>query len=421
MLRCCHYRRAVLVLTTTVVLGCSRQDLVDPPAVPDEDRQSIIDGNNALCLTLYPHLSKQATGNFIYSPLSLTASLSMVHAGARGQTAQQIAQVLQLNLTVDKLAAVNARLQYELVQAGQKDYRLDIANAIWAQKGDRWRSEFLELMKKSYQAGFQQVDFRNHREQARAAINEWAAKRSRGMIKELIPLNSFGPETSLVLANAVYFKADWLSRFNKNKTVRQPFYRRAKDKIEVPLMNMEGAFELAEIEDCQVLDLPFKGRKLSLVVFLPREIDGLRALEKKWSLAKFLEGVKALKSEPHVSVTFPKLRIESTVRMANALKALGMNDAFIPQADFSGLTDAPGEDFFLLDAFQKTLLEVDEEGAKAATVSVFEGKKSDEGPAPQIFRADHPFLFLIRRRTDNLIVFAGRVTDPVGRGAIIGH
>jgi len=375
-------------------------------------------GNNAFALDLYGKLSEQE-GNLFFSPYSISTALAMTYAGARGNTAAQMAEVMHFNLPQEWLhPAFGTLILYLQVRQQQEGgYELAVANALWGQKGYPWLNEFLELTRENYGAGLrlQEVDFAGDTEGARQTINDWVEEETREKILELLQEGDINVETALVLTNAIYFKGDWASRFKENRTRPGPFTLSDGSKVEVPMMHQTEEFGYMETDGLQALELPYAGEELSMLVLLPREIEGLAELEESLTVVKLDEWLGALR-EREVDVYLPRFKMVSRFELSEVLKALGMTDAFDPQnADFTGMMaprDIEGP-LWISMVIHKAFVDVNEEGteAAAATAVIMQGLDGPEEPA--IFRADHPFLFLIRDNASGSILFMGRVIDPV--------
>lgn len=404
--------KCLMVKLIMVLLLAGAAAAKDPAPAEQSDEKTIAEGNNAFALELYAKLAEPAFGggNLFFSPYSISSALAMAYAGARGQTAQQMADVLHFTLPQEKLHSAFAGLKDQLSQDDtQSGYELSVANALWGQKGYRFLEEFIELNRKYYGAGLNEVDFVTAAEAARQKINAWVEKQTRGKIKDLIQSGVLGPLTKLVLTNAIYFKGRWASQFDKDRTKDEPFMVTRDKKVEAALMNQKGRFKYYEQDAFQMLQLPYKGAVLSMVVILPRKIDGLAEMTKSLTaenLKKWL--VRMRKRE--VIVYLPKFKMTSQFELAGCLGAMGMPDAFsLPPADFSGMT--ADKELFISNVIHKAFVAVDEEGTEAAAATgVVMGITAVVEPL--VFRADRPFVFMIRDNRSGSILFIGRVVNP---------
>jgi serpin B len=384
------------------------QGLAVRPQVPAEHTARVAKDNTAFALDLYARLRSQE-GNLFYSPLSMSAALGMTYAGARGETADEMAKALHFDLGPDRLHPALGSLLRDLSGQGkERGYQLSVANALWPQKGYPFLPAFLDLTHKSYDAGLEEVDFRGATEPARKKINHWVEEHTQDRIKELLKPGVLDSNTCLVLTNAIYFKGDWLSRFNKDHTREAPFHVTARDKVMVPLMSQKGHFGYLEGESFQAVEMPYVGKDLSMVVFLPRKVDGLADFEKLLT-AERLTGWLGKLYDTEVRVSLPRFKVTAELDLVPTLSALGMKRAFTGQADFSGLDGS--KSLFLSAVAHKAFVDVNEEGTEAAAATAVVVAKESARANP-VFRADHPFVFLIRDRRSGSILFLGRLVHP---------
>jgi len=375
------------------------------------DQQAIAEGNTAFALDLYAKLKDQKKDeNLFFSPYSISTALAMTWAGARGETEKQMAQTLHFTLDQERTHPAFAVLQKYLNAGGKKGgYQLNVANALWGQKEYDFLREFLERTDKYYSARLNEVDFVNETEKTRQRINAWVEKKTNNKIKNLIKKGVLKKLTRLVLTNAIYFKGDWAVKFREENTKTAPFHITAKKKVEAPLMYQMKYFKYAETENLQILELPYKGDDLSMVVLLPHGIDGLGGLEKVLN-SKTLKGYTNRLRQREVRVFLPKFKMTCEFSLAGTLAAMGMPNAFTMAADFSGMNGR--KDLYISAVVHKAFVEVHEEGTEAAAATgVVMTTKAMPTPPP-VFRADHPFLFLIRDNHSGSILFLGRMMNP---------
>jgi len=372
---------------------------------------SLSAGNTAFALDLYAQL-KSGEGNLFFSPYSISTCLAMTYAGACGETEAQMARTLHFETDQGKFHAEFGKLQNELNAIQEKkDVELNIANGLWGQEGHPFLPAFLDTATKMYEAKLKQVDFRTDAEPARKEINDWVSDKTKGKITDLIAPGVLNPGTRLVLVNAIYFKGAWLHQFKKSSTAEMPFSVSRNEKIQTKMMNQSEYFRYADLGALQLLELAYKGGDISMVVLLPREIGGLKALESSLN-QKQLDGWMTQAKSEKVNVFLPKFKLTQQFSLANTLAAMGMTDAFSPRADFSGMDGA--KDLYISAVVHKAFVDVNEEGTEAAAATAV-GMRASVMMRPQpvpVFRADHPFLFLIRDTHSGSILFLGRVTNP---------
>jgi len=379
-----------------------------PAKVSARDLQAVVSANNHFARDLYGQLAKQ-DGNLFVSPYSVSTALAMTYAGARGETAAQMATVLHVQpLPAKRLHPALAALQGRLV-AVEKGYQLHVANALWGQKGHAFLPEFLTLNKAHYGAGLQQVDFAADTEAARQTINAWTGKQTNNRIKDLLKPGVLTSDTMLVLSNAIYFKGQWVSKFDPKKTGPAPFMLVDGKTVTVPMMHQSGPFRFARLPNLKAVELPYVGRALSMLVLLPNKAADLPKLERALTLTQIQQWVKRLRGEKEVEVTLPRFTVTTAFSLKDTLAGMGMTDACTPgKADFSGMDGS--RTLFIGAVEHKAFVEVSEEGTEAAAatdVVMYKG----EAP-PRVFRADHPFVFVIRDNRTGSILFMGRLMNP---------
>ncbi len=376
--------------------------------VSDAERKAVVEGNNAFALDLYAKLRDQE-GNLFLSPYSISTALAMTYAGARGNTEKQMADVLHFDLPQGRLHPAFRQLIERMNAQGKgNSYQLSVANALWGQKGYGFLKEFLDLTKASYGAGLREVDFVGATGAARRTINDWVVRKTEGKIKDLIKRGILDFDTCLVLTNAIYFKGNWASRFNERYTKDSPFSIAPDEKVRVPMMYQMRKFRYMEGDVFKALELPYVDNELSMVILLPRSVDGLGELERLLTtenLNKWLGSVR----EQEVRVYLPRFKMTSEFRLDKVLQSMGMTDAFSGRVDFSGMT---GRKALSISAvIHKAFVDVNEEGTEAAAATAVVMKRG--GPPGPVFRADHPFILLIRDNRSGNILFVGRLVNPL--------
>jgi len=378
------------------------------PAFPGATQTEIAKANNAFALDLYARLSNRP-GNLFFSPASISTALAMTYAGARGETAQEMAATLHFTIEAQRLHPAFGALLRDLNNQGKKNrYRLSVANALWAQQGHSFLPEFVELTKTDYGAGVHDVDFVGAAEAARQTINTWVEKQTEDKIKDLMPRGIVSPDTRLVLTNAIYFKGNWQAQFNKEQTHESPFQVAADQKVNAPFMNQTGKFKYLDGDTFQALELPYAGKDLAMIALLPKQPDGLTDFEKQLSAAKLVDWLHKMR-ETEVIVSLPKFKLTSEFGLKETLTAMGMQLAFSSSADFSGMDGK--RDLFLSAVIHKAFVDVNEEGTEAAAATGV-GIRTLAVRVKPMFRADHPFLFLIQDRRSGSILFLGRLANP---------
>jgi serpin B len=299
------------------------------------------------------------------------------------------------------------------VRGGTEKYELRVANALWGQKDYRFLSSFTDLVETEYGGTLQAVDFVKAAERARQTVNTWVEKQTNGKIKDLISRGVLDAMTRLVLTNAIYFKGNWARQFDEERTREAPFMLRDGEKVQAPMMNQRAEFGYAETEQLQVLELPYVGQELSMVILLPKDVNGIESLEEQLDADNLTLWVKKVRQR-EVIVSVPKFEMTSKFNLERVLAALGMPLAFSRGADFSGMTGK--RDLFISAVIHQAYVDVNEEGTEAAAATAVTMKLTSIGPdRTPVFRADHPFVFMIRDVKSGSILFLGRVENPTLR------
>ncbi|XP_070841626.1 leukocyte elastase inhibitor-like isoform X2 [Chaetodon trifascialis] len=419
--------------------------------------------NTTFSLALFKKLSDDdKTGNIFFSPFSISSAMAMVMLGARGNTAAQMSEVLcftesdqpelqgaqqsvmqsqmetrmqmttQLQQTTrlpqyllkclkseDGQDDVHAQFAKVLSKLNEADasYTLSVANRLYGEQSYQFVADFLSESKKYYSAELESVDFKASAEAARLLINTWVEEQTQGKIKDILSQDVVDNMTRLVLVNAIYFKGNWNKKFEEESTVDAQFRVNKNTTKPVKMMSQKSKFPLASIPElnCQLLEMPYKGEELSMLIFLPNDIEddttGLEKLEKELTYEKFVDWTcPDLMGETEVEVKLPRFKMEENYDLKNVLASMGMTDAFdVSRSDLSGMS--PANDLVLSEVIHKAFVEVSEEGTEAAAATGAVSTTRLE-PFPGFFIADHPFLFFIRHNATKSILFAGRYSSP---------
>lgn len=374
------------------------------------DMNSVAAGNNQFAWQLYGKLSAEnKNGNLFFSPYSISTALCMTYAGAKGNTEKQMADVLHFTLPQERLHPAFGSLEKGLNEQGKEGvFDLTVANALWPQKGFKFLDLFTGLVNKNYSAGLNEVDYAGDTEGARQTINKWVEEKTKDKIKELIKPGVLDKLTRMVLTNAIYFKGRWQFEFDKKDTKDTPFNITASSQKPVPMMYIKKEFRYSDLQDFQILELGYKGDALSMIIVLPKEIDGIGKLEKSLTAENLGIWIAKMRRQ-EVLVYLPRFKFTAEFSLGQILAGMGMPEAFSANADFSGMTGR--KDLFISAVLHKAFVEVNEEGTEAAAATAVVMRLT-AARQETIFRADHPFIFLIRDNKINSILFMGRVCDP---------
>jgi serpin B len=377
--------------------------------ISSEDLAAVVEGNNRFAFDLYHQLG-QKPGNKFFSPYSISTALGMTYAGARGNTAKEMAQTLHFTLDNERLHPAFGELIRKINGADKKrNYELDVANSLWGAEGLSLEPKFLRITQIDYQAGFKSADFANNPEGERQIINGWVEGKTNKKIEDLIPKGLITGNTRLVLVNAIYFKADWDMPFPKKRTWPEDFTIPGSPAFKVPMMHHTFEANYMENADFQLAEFIYKDKEVSMLVILPKKSGGLSQVEKKLSAKALAEALSATRPT-RLEVSLPKFKMTEEFSLGKDLAALGMKDAFTSSADFSGMS--PSESLGISAVVHKAFVEVDEKGTEAAAGTAVIVAKSRVTVIP--FRANHPYSFVLRHNATGSILFLGRVFDPRG-------
>ncbi|XP_045862348.1 leukocyte elastase inhibitor [Meles meles] len=377
--------------------------------------EQLSSANTHFALDLFRALNKDnPTGNIFISPLSISSALAMIFLGTRGNTAAQVSKTLHFDM-VEEIHSRFQSLNADINKRGAS-YILKLANRLYGEKTYNFLPEFLASTQKMYGAELASVDFQQASEDSRNVINEWVKGQTEGKIPELLAAGMVDSMTKLVLVNAIYFKGSWEDEFRKEGTADTPFRLNKKDKKTVKMMYQKKKLPFGYIQDlqCRVLELPYRGKELSMIILLPDDIEdgstGLKKIEEQLTLEKLHEWTKAENLDwVEVNVYLPKFKLEESYDLNSHLAHLGIEDLFSRKADLSGMSGA--RDLFISKIVHKSFVEVNEEGTEAAAatagIATFAMVVHEEN-----FVADHPFIFFIRHNPSSHILFLGRLSSP---------
>ncbi|XP_023932220.1 leukocyte elastase inhibitor [Lingula anatina] len=367
--------------------------------------------NTEFGLAIYKQLTADPeVKDIFFSPISISTALVMLQLGTNGTTEDQINRAMKFDTLSqnENVAALFRDLNAKLNNASN-NYTLKSANRFFGSKRFPFRQTFLSDMRDYFNAEPESVDFMANPEGSRVHINDWVGNQTDDKIKELMAKGTVTKSTVFVLANAIYFKGQWNMSFNSTMTSSLPFRSKGQE-AKVSMMKMLGQthrYGISTKWNCQILELPYTGN-VSMLVFLPNEPDGLPQLESAINSIELNSLVKNLTKRP-VDVYLPRFELKDvSIKLADHLKKLGMTDMFVDgKADLSGIGGAPGQ-LFISTAVHQAYVKVDEEGTEAGAATASGGAAAMR---PQEFKADHPFMFMIRDNITETILFLGRLHE----------
>lgn len=421
---------ALAIISLLVISGCSSinasksEHIVsyktdrDKNLFTDEDSAAtrkgviqVVDANNQFAINLYQQLNKdcvQTNNNIFFSPYSLSSATAMLYAAAEGETKAQIQKTFSYP-SADILNPNNAVL-YDEFNKPNTDYKLAVVNDIWLQKGLMPNQTYTDTVQRYYDGQMTTLDFKTNPNASRQTINTKIAQQTEQMIPELLPANSIKPATAMVLTNAVYFKGDWKTPFTAQSTSPQPFYNHIGKFSDVKMMHQQSYFDYTEDKQVQVVQLPYKGNDLSMLLILPKAKDkrAMQQLANNLSSAQVSEWTERLEKK-EISLYLPKFKLEERYQMKTVLANMGMPRTFENRAEFN-LFDEPLP-IKIDEIYHQAVVAVDEKGTQAAAATAIVGRYTSMS-YPIEFKADHPFMFIIKENNTNAILFLGQVNKP---------
>ncbi|HLG25052.1 MAG TPA: serpin family protein [Candidatus Nanoarchaeia archaeon] len=403
---------AVVIVLSLFLNGCEKQSvpIVDDAKATSEGINNVVNANNQFAFDLYSEFKdKNQNKNIFFSPYSISLALTMTYEGAKGQTAEEMESVLHIPKEAG-LRRPNFAKIYNDINKKDKKYKLSTANALWAQKEYKFLEDYTGTVEKYYGGKVTNLDFVKESEKSSEIINSWIEEQTNGKIKDLIPPGVLNADTKLVLTNAIYFKGTWVKQFDKKDTQNEDFTISPGQTAKVPMMRLAGGdskFSYAETDEIQILEMPYDGEDLSMLVILPKE-NNLGKTEASVNLKKLSEW-KGMLKEQRVDIFIPRFKFETKYFMVETLKDLGIHSAF-SGADFSGIDGT--KSLFISDVIHQAFVEVNEEGTEAAAATAVVAQTTSVGPRIPVFRADRPFIFIIQQKDTGNILFLGKVNNP---------
>ncbi|KAM9304596.1 ovalbumin-like [Morus bassanus] len=384
---------------------------------------SIGAASSEFCFDIFKELKVQHVNeNIFYSPLSIISALSMVYLGARENTRAQIDKAVHFDKitgfgdTVESQCgtsvSVHTSLKDIFIQIAKSgdNYSLSFASRLYAEETYPILPEYLQCMKELYEGGLETISFQTAADQARLLINSWIESQTNGMIKNILQPGSVDPQTEMVLVNAIYFKGMWEKAFKDEDTQAVPFRMTEQESKPVQMMYQIGSFKVAVLasEKIKILELPYASGELSMLVLLPDDVSGLEQVETAITFEKLTEWTSSnIMEERKMKVYLPRMKIEEKYNLTSVLMALGMTDLFSPLANLSGISSA--ESLKMSEAIHEAFVEIYEAGSEVVGST---GTGVEVTNDSEEFRADHPFLFLIKHNPTSSILFFGRCFSP---------
>ena len=413
--------RLTLLMVATVTASSFLFIVPYPPTIPpllddtgstNQGIQEVVNANIQFALDLYSKMDESEEGNVFYSPYSIFSALAMTYEGARGQTADEMKSVF--HFPENDVLRTNFAAIYNIINQERITYELRTGNALWGQIDYPFFDDYINIVEKYYGGKLANVDFVNETEKSRQTINNFIEEQTNGKIEDLIPYGALDATTKLVLTNAIYFNGSWEWEFDEDRTYDNNFTITPGNVVKTPMMHMDPGrikFNYANLPDLQILELPYKGNRISMLILLPTE--NLSVIEPSLTAEKLSEYKNQMQETGLGDIYLPKFEFDAKYLMKKFLSSLGMLTSFdFNYADFSGIS--PAGILHIRDIIHKSYIKVNEKGTEAsAATAVMVGQFIGPiPPPPPIFKADHPFIFLIQEQKTGNILFMGRVNDP---------
>ena len=389
------------------------KDFTEEEKISDDDTPTAVgnlsfnDAVNAFAFNFFKELNDG--GNIFISPYSIFTALAMTYEGAKGKTANEMADVLNVEQDNASFHEYMKNL-YEVLNEKNEDYNISTANALWVKENYQLLESYLDVIRNYYGGHATEVDF-NNPEEAADIINKWVENNTNGLIKDLILPDYINPLTMLILTNAIYFKGIWEVQFDPVNTTDRDFENSSSFSVKVPTMSLvdtDDVFNYTETDDLQILELKYSGGDISMMILLPKDKD-LSTVINAADENSFSEWRESM-VEKNVDIYLPKFKVETKYQLNEYLKQLGMVIPFTYSADFSGMNGY--KELFISRVVHKAFIDVNEEGTEAAAATAVIMERLIIEPSRIVFDCNHPFMYLIQHKQTGTILFMGTITDP---------
>ena len=402
---------AALIVLGALLVGCVNNSSANQPTTGEA--QTVVEANNRFAFDLYSNLindPQNQKSNIFFSPFSISSALAITYEGARGTTADEIATVFHFPKN-DSLRRKQFLKVFDEMNRGENSYTLRMANALWAEKNYPFLPGYKQLAQGFYRAKTSNLDFIQNPEDSRTTINQWVEEKTNNKITNLLPAGTIDDSTRLVITNAIYFKGTWMEQFDPKNTKEGDFTISPGSIVKVQMMQTDSQFNYTETDQFQLLEMPYEhssNTTVSMIILLPKDTEPT-----SWDTTLDAPKLTAMEnnlSHTRVEVYVPKFKMETRYSLSDSLGAMGMPTAFTDKSDFSGMDGT--KNLSIRDVIHKAYVNVDEEGTEAAAATAATIEVVSTKPIPPVFRADHPFLFVIQEKESGNILFMGRVMNP---------
>mgnify|MGYP006283657789 CR=1 FL=1 len=384
--------------------GCSQ---LSGSSDGNSNSQKATASDNRFAFRLYEQLKSDRENVFV-SPYSISSALAMTYTGAREQTRAEMSDALGFPEDNEQLGKQYRALANHLHSLADSGLVLNVANSLWAQKDYGFSRDFVRTNRDYFSAGLKEMDFKRQHRAIREQINQWVEQKTNDKIQDMIAEGVLDRMTRLVLVNAIYFNGKWEHPFNEKRTRQDVFHTSGEMSPKIPFMNQSLTLPYYETDRYQAIALPYAGKKVSMVILLPRKAAMMKELEEQLDAGFYQALLDSLKPQ-EVDLFIPRFRIEQKYNLNDPLQAMGMNRAFGGKADFSGMTGK--KDLYISSVVHQSFVEVDEKGTEAAAATGVVMRKTSVVRKKE-FKADHPFIFMIRDDKTDTLLFLGKLGNP---------
>ena len=375
----------------------------EPAVIPD----AIAVANNGFAVDFYREVAAK-DDNIFFSPTSMFVAFSALYEGARGNTADQMQQVFGFEPDLQARYNATAHLMSS-VNRDDPNATLEMANALWPALQFVPSDSYVDAVRSVYLADVERVDFTGG---GVDRINSWASEKTHGKIEEVLTPDAVDASTFLVITNSIYFNGSWTVPFPEEDTVNHDFWKRPSESVKTDFMRVQDRFDYASSDGVQIIRMPYVGDRLSMLVILPNDRDGIGSLESGVSAGQMAQWKQSMQSH-EVNVFMPKFTMETSYSLPAYLSSLGMVDVFDDSlADLSGIAPVEPNGLYVSEAIHKAYVDVNEVGTEAAAITAVVLDFTSAQPPPPMFIANHPFIFIIQDDESGAILFMGRLSDP---------
>jgi len=406
---------SVLVLSSITFLftRCTKSPDDNLPTDPVEieltsEQISLVESENSFAFDIFNRIMEnEGSGkNIIISPLSISYALSMTLNGAAGPTREAMLEALRVNGITPEKINDSYRDLTEALLAVDKRVIMNIANSVWTEDRISPKQSFIDILEEYYSA--ESKEFSITDPAAPDKINEWIEDNTNGLIKEMV--DKLEDNTVMLIINAIYFKGKWKLQFDEKETEEEPFYKSGSDPEDVPMMKLTEDFKIYDGDGFRLAEFPYGQGNFVMDIILPDAADGIPALLSSLTDAAFTGWLQQMATR-ETDIFIPRFKYGYKKKLKEILSSMGMGVAFTDLADFSNITEEA--DLLINDVTHQAFIETNEEGTEAAAATIVDIGLTSMPLDPTVFKADHPFIYIIRETTSNSIIFMGAVADPL--------